>query len=167
MRMWAMPSRGAADHLWPSPAPSCIGVGRIIRDTLSTSEDATLSTDPAPTGDAFLEPGSATFEDFLRLDMRVGRVLDAQPLTGAHKPAYRLDIDFGPGGRLQSSAQLTRSYPDPASLVGRLVVAVVNFPPRRVAGFRSEVLVLGALAPDGEVPLLSVDERAELGQRIG
>ena len=115
----------------------------------------------------FLEPGSARIEDFDQLDLRVGRVVSASPLEGAHKPAYRLVIDFGPGGRKQSSAQLTRTYPDASRLVGRLVVAVVNFPPRRVAGFRSEVLVLGALAPDGEVPLLSVDEGARPGQRIG
>jgi tRNA-binding protein len=62
---------------------------------------------------------------------------------------------------------LTRSYPDAAALVGRLVVAVVNLPPRRVAGYRSEVLVLGALGPDGQIPLLAPDEGAEPGQRIG
>jgi tRNA-binding protein len=115
----------------------------------------------------FLEPGSATIEDFDRLDLRVGRIVSANPLEGARRPAYRLEIDFGPGGLKQSSAQLTRTYPDPSVLVGRLVAAVVNFPPRRVAGFRSEVLVLGALAPDGEIPLLSVDGSARPGQRIG
>jgi tRNA-binding protein len=76
-------------------------------------------------------------------------------------------IDFGPGGIRQSSAQLTQTYPHPSALIGRLVVAVVNFPARRVAGFRSEVLVLGALAPDGEIPLLGVDDGAAPGQRIG
>lgn len=118
---------------------------------------------PAP----FAEPGSATVEDFERLDLRVGRILAAEPLEGARVPAYRLHLDFGTGGQKQSSAQITRTYPDPAALVGRLVVAVVNFPPRRVAGFRSEVLVLGALAPAGQIPLLGVDEGAEPGQRIG
>ena len=116
---------------------------------------------------AFAPAGSATIEDFERLDLRVARVLSAEPLAGARVPAYKLRLDFGPGGQKQSSAQLARTYPDPASLVGRLVIAVVNLPPRRVAGFRSEVLVLGALAPAGQIPLLGVDEGAEPGQRIG
>lgn len=115
----------------------------------------------------FLAPGSATMDDFEGLDIRVGRIVEAAPLPGARKPAYRLRVDFGAGGLRSSSAQLTRSYPDPAVLVGRLVVAVVNFPPRRVAGFVSEILVLGAIAPDGRVPLLGVDEGAEPGQRVG
>jgi tRNA-binding protein len=114
-----------------------------------------------------LEPGSASVEDLVRLDLRVGRVVSAAPLEGARKPAYRLEIDFGPGGLKQSSAQLTVSYPDPSVLIGRLVVAAVNLPARRVAGFRSDVLVLGALAPSGRVPLLGVDDGAEPGQRIG
>lgn len=122
-----------------------------------------MPTDQTP----FLEPGSATIEDFERLDLRVARVLTASPLEGARRPAYRLELDLGPGGRRRSSAQLTRTYPDPSTLVGRLVVVVVNLPSRSIAGFRSEVLVLGALAPDGRVPLLGVDEGAEPGQRIG
>ncbi len=116
---------------------------------------------------AFLEAGSATIEDFERLDIRVGRILTASPLEGARKPAYKLRIDFGASGTRSSSAQLTITYPDPAVLVGRLVVAVVNFPGRRVAGFRSEVLVLGTIAPDGHIPLLSVDDGAVPGQRVG
>ena len=126
-----------------------------------------MPTDPPTTEPAFLEPGSATIEDFDRLDLRVGRIVAAAPLEGARRPAYRLEIDFGPSGHRGSSAQLTRTYPEPSALVGRLVVAVVNFPPRRVADFRSEVLVLGALAPDGQIPLLGVDAGAEPGQRIG
>lgn len=115
----------------------------------------------------FLEPGTASVEDFERLDLRIGQILSAAPLEGARKPAYRLELDFGPAGRRQSSAQLTRTYPDPSRLVGRLVVAVVNFPPRRVAGLRSEVLVLGALGPDGDIPLLTVDQGGQPGQRVG
>jgi tRNA-binding protein len=120
-------------------------------------------------GDAseFSPPGSATVGDFDRLDLRVGRVLAAEPLAGARRPAYRLRIDFGPGGERNSSAQLPATYPDPGVLVGRLVIAVVNFPPRRVAGFLSEVLVLGALPADGRIPLLSVDEGASPGDPIG
>ena len=113
------------------------------------------------------EPGTATIEDFDKLDIRVGRVLEAAPLEGANKPAYRLLLDFGDGETRQSSAQLVATYPDPGVLVGRLVVAVVNFPPRRVAGWRSDVLVLGALPEDGKIPLLTVDAGAKPGDRIG
>ena len=112
-------------------------------------------------------PGSATIEDFDRLDIRVGRIVETAPLDGARKPAYRLLIDFGDGETRQSSAQLVATYPDPSVLVGRLVVAVVNFAPRRVAGFRSDVLVLGALPADGRIPLLSLDPGAQPGDRIG
>lgn len=126
-----------------------------------------MPTDRPTDAPPFLEPGSATISDFERLDLRVGRIISAAPLEGARRPAYRLEIDFGPGGRRASSAQLTATYPDPALLVGRLVIAVVNFPPRRVAGFRSEVLVLGALAAGGAIPLVGVDEGAQPGQRIG
>lgn len=118
-------------------------------------------------GRPFMEPGSATIDDLERLDIRIGRILEAGPLKGARKPAYALRIDFGAAGHRSSTAQLVRTYPDPAVLVGRLVVAVVNFPKRRVAGFGSEVLVLGALAPDGHIPLLGVDAGAEPGQRVG
>jgi tRNA-binding protein len=118
-------------------------------------------------GREFSPPGSATVEGFERLDLRVGRVLSAEPLVGARRPAYRLRIDFGPGGERSSSAQLPATYPDPGALVGRLVIAVVNFPPRRVAGFLSEVLVLGALPADGRIPLLSVDDGASPGDPIG
>jgi tRNA-binding protein len=115
----------------------------------------------------FQPPGSATIDDFRRIDMRVGRIVDARPLEGARKPAYALEIDLGPGGRRRSSAQLSATYRDPGALVGRLVIAVVNFPPRRVAGLDSEVLVLGALPADGRIPLLSVDEGAQPGDPIG
>lgn len=115
----------------------------------------------------FKPPGSATIDDFTRLDMRVGRVVDAAPLEGARRPAYRLVVDFGPHGRRRSSAQLVATYPDPAALIGRLVIAVVNFAPRRIAGFASEVLVLGALPADGRIPLLGVDEGARPGDPVG
>ncbi|HEX6473489.1 MAG TPA: tRNA-binding protein [Candidatus Limnocylindria bacterium] len=108
------------------------------------------------------------FDDFDRVDMRVGRVLSADPFPEARKPSYKLRIDFGPDlGERVSSAQLTVTYPDPAALVGRQVVAVVNFPPRRIAGFASEVLVLGAMGDDGNVWLLCPEPDAPLGSRIG
>ena len=115
----------------------------------------------------FMPAGSAEMADFERIDMRVGRIVTAEPFPAARKPAYRLTIDFGPAGMRSSSAQLPGTYPDPAVLVGRLVIAVVNFAPRTIAGFQSEVLVLGALPPDGSIPLLSVDEGAAPGDRIG
>ncbi|HEX6140740.1 MAG TPA: tRNA-binding protein [Candidatus Limnocylindria bacterium] len=108
------------------------------------------------------------FDDFARVDMRVGRITAAEPFPAARKPSYRLRIDFGPElGERVSSAQLTVTYPDPAALVGREVVAVVNFPPRHIAGFASQVLVLGAMGDDGNVWLLQPDPAAPLGSRIG
>jgi tRNA-binding protein len=115
----------------------------------------------------FLPPGSTSIDDFAKLDLRVGRVMEVRPFPEARKPAYQLLIDFGAAGRRRSSAQLPATYPDPATLVGRLVIAVVNFPPRRIASFTSEVLVLGALPADGSIPLLSVDEGASPGDRVG
>lgn len=125
------------------------------------------SSSPQPASPAFQEPGSAAIDDFHRIDMRVGRIVEADPFPEAHKPSYRLTIDFGPGGLRQSSAQLVGTYPDPAALIGRLIVGVVNFPVRRIAGFSSQVLVLGALPPNGRIPLLSVDEGAAPGDPIG
>jgi tRNA-binding protein len=107
------------------------------------------------------------FDDFQKVDMRVGRIVAAEPFPEARKPAYRLRIDFGELGERASSAQLTLTYPDPAVLVGRQVVAVVNFPPRRIAGFASEVLVLGAMGDGGEVHLLAPDPACPEGLRIG
>lgn len=111
------------------------------------------------------------FEDFTRVEMRVGRVVEALPFPEARKPSYRLRIDFGPSiGERVSSAQLTVTYPDPGALVGRQVVAVVNFPPRRIAGLASEVLLLGAMGEaddEGEVWLLAPSPEAPLGTRIG
>ncbi|MGY4706477.1 tRNA-binding protein [Candidatus Bipolaricaulota sp. J31] len=107
----------------------------------------------------------ARYEDFLRLDIRVGKVIAAEPFPEARVPAYKLTIDFGPLGIKRSSAQITRLY-RPEELVGRLVVAVVNFPPKRIAGFSSEVLVLGAVFDGGKVSLLSPDHEVPLGSKI-
>ncbi|MFI5250244.1 MAG: tRNA-binding protein [Gemmatimonadales bacterium] len=109
----------------------------------------------------------ATIEEFGALDIRVGTVVDAAPFPEARKPAIRLVIDFGGEiGRLQSSAQLTKHYV-PGELVGRQVVAVVNFPPRRIAGYRSDVLVLGAMPASDDVILLAVERPVANGTRIG
>ena len=98
--------------------------------------------------------------------MRVGRVTEAQEFPEARRPAYRLWIDFGPLGVKRSSAQITHRY-RPADLIGRLVVAVVNFPPRQIGPFLSEVLVLGAYDEAGEVILLHPDQAVAPGAKIG
>jgi tRNA-binding protein len=103
--------------------------------------------------------------DFERVDMRVGRVLEAEPFPEARKPAYKLRIDFGPLGILRSSAQLTVHY-RADELRGRLVVAVVNFPPRQIGPVRSEVLVLGVPDPNGAVVLLEPTIDVPLGGRV-
>lgn len=108
------------------------------------------------------------FDDFARVEMRVGTILSAERFPEARKPAYKLRIDFGPQlGTRDSSAQLTVTYPDREALVGRQVVAVLNFAARRIAGFASEVLVLGAMGDGGEVHLLAPDPRSPDGLRIG
>lgn len=109
----------------------------------------------------------ATIKDFLKLDIRVGRVLEARPLEGARKPAYRLQIDFGPElGNFQSCAQITEAYTT-GELEGRLVLAVVNFPPRLVAGAHSEVLVLGVYSQGGGGPVILVGPDPEGNVRPG
>ena len=104
--------------------------------------------------------------DFERVDMRVGVVVDAQPFPEARRPALKLWIDFGPLGVKRSSAQITGRYA-PAELVGRRVVAVVNFPPKRIGPFVSEVLVLGAYDEAGHVILLRPDFDVTPGSKIG
>jgi tRNA-binding protein len=110
--------------------------------------------------------GEIEFAQFAEVDMRVGRVLSVEPFPQARKPAWKLTIDFGPDvGIKRSSAQITH-YPR-EELEDTLVVAVVNFPPRQIGPFRSEVLVLGALDDTEGVVLLRPDRGAEPGSRIG
>jgi tRNA-binding protein len=104
-------------------------------------------------------------EAFGTLDLRVGRILTAEPLAGARKPAYRLSVDLGPLGRKASSAQITDLYAL-EDLVGRLVVCAVNLGVRRIAGFESEVLVLGLPDEAGRVVLLAVEREVPLGGRV-
>jgi tRNA-binding protein len=110
-------------------------------------------------------PVDATIDDFQRLEMRVGKILEVADMPAARKPSYRLTIDFGPLGMRTSVAAAKTDYAKEA-LLGRQVVCVLNLPPRRVAGVRSEVLVLAATEADGTLRLLQPDRLAELGSRI-
>lgn len=107
-----------------------------------------------------------TFEDFLKVDIRVGTVVEARPFPEARKPAFQLIIDFGPAiGLKKSSAQITRNY-RLEELVGRQVAAVVNFPPRQIGPMMSEVLTLGFPDGDGEVMLFAPDRKVPNGWRL-
>ena len=107
-----------------------------------------------------------SWEDFEKVDVRAGTVVEAEPFPEARKPSIKLTVDFGPEvGTRKTSAQLTALY-EPEGLVGRQVVAVVNFPPKRIAGFKSEVLVLGVPDEGGEVVLLSPDYDVPPGGRM-
>ena len=107
-----------------------------------------------------------SWSDFERVDMRVGTIVRAEPFPEARKPAYKLWIDLGALGERRSSARITDRY-RPEELVGRQVVCVVNFPPKRIGPFVSEVLVLGAYAENDHVVLLRPDQAVTLGSRIG
>ncbi|NNJ25102.1 tRNA-binding protein [Alienimonas chondri] len=121
-----------------------------------TTERATTAEPPAK--------AEASVEQFAALDLRVGTILSASPNPKARQPAYVLRIDFGPLGERLSSAQITDRY-NAEALVGRQVAAVVNFPPKRIAGIKSEVLVLGAV-PEGGVMLLGLERRVPDGTAI-
>ncbi|WP_055118091.1 tRNA-binding protein [Roseibium album] len=107
-----------------------------------------------------------SFDDFLKVDVRVGKVVEAEEFPEARKPAYKMRIDFGPDiGIKKTSAQITKHY-TPESLVGKLVMAVVNFPPRQIGPVRSEVLTLGVPDDEGEVVLLTPDKDVPIGGRL-
>ncbi|MDO4973718.1 MAG: tRNA-binding protein [Eubacteriales bacterium] len=108
----------------------------------------------------------AEFSDFLKLDIRVGTITAAKVFPKARKPAYQLELDFGPEiGSKKSSAQITDHY-RPEELVGKQVLAVVNFPPRQIADFMSEVLVLGTYS-EGGVILITPDKPVKNGDKLG
>ena len=103
-----------------------------------------------------------TYDDFLKVDIRVGRIVQVDDFPKAKKPAYKLRIDFGALGVKSSSAQLVKHY-QKADLLGKLVLAVVNFPPRQIAEFFSEVLTLGVIVGEGDVVLVHPDRDVPLG----
>lgn len=107
-----------------------------------------------------------SFDDFLRVDIRLGRIVEVRPFPAARKPAYQLEVDFGPEiGRRRSSAQLTHRY-QLAELLGRQVLAVVNLPPRQIGTFLSEVLILGVPDENGDVVLIEPATDVPLGGRV-
>lgn len=108
---------------------------------------------------------TAAIEDFMKLDLRIGTIVRAEAFPEARKPAIKLAVDFGELGVKASSAQITNRY-TPEQLIGKQVVAVVNFPPRRIAGFVSEVLVLGGVPEEGDVILLAPDQTAPNGTPV-
>ena len=108
---------------------------------------------------------SIAFEDFLKVDIRVGRIVDVQDFPEARNPSYRLRIDLGPLGTKTSSAAI-RPWYTKEELMGRAIVAITNFPPKQIGPFRSDVLCLGAVQADGRVVLLRPDEEGELGARV-
>ena len=109
---------------------------------------------------------SISWADFEKIDMRVGTILHAEIFTEAKKPAYKLQIDFGPLGIKKSSAQITKFY-QPENLIGKQIIAVVNFPPKQIGPFMSECLVMGAVDDDSGVTLLSTSLKSENGLRVG
>ena len=107
-----------------------------------------------------------SWDDFAKVDIRVGRIVQVDDFLKARKPAYQLRIDFGELGVKTSSAQITKHY-DKTHLAGKLVLAVVNFPPRQIANFFSEVLTLGVVLGDGDIVLVHPERDVPLGSRIG
>lgn len=111
-------------------------------------------------------PENINWEDFEKLDIRVGTILSVLAFPEARKPAYKLEIDFGPLGIKKSSAQITALY-ELANLSGKQVIAIINFPPKNIAGFNSECLVLGVYTDEGRVVLLEPGMKVKNGDKIG
>lgn len=115
-----------------------------------------------------MEPTSQkiNWDDFSKIEMRVGTIIHAELFKEAKKPAYKLVVDFGEYGTRKTSAQITILY-KAEEIIGKQVIAVLNFPPKQIANFLSECLILGSIGDEGEVTLLTTDKSAGNGQRIG
>ncbi|TKV70528.1 tRNA-binding protein [Rhizobium sp. AU243] len=111
-----------------------------------------------------MEKNQIVYDDFARVDIRIGRVVTVLPFERARHPAYKVEVDFGALGRKWSSAQITSYAAD--DLVGRLVSCVVNMPPRNIAGFQSEILILGARNEAGEVKILTPSHDVGIGETV-
>lgn len=111
-----------------------------------------------------MEKEKIEYPDFAKIEMRVGKIVDVKPFTRARNPSYKVEVDFGAHGTKWSSAQIT-SYSE-EELTGKLVVCVVNMPPRNIAGFQSEILIMGAPNSDGKTMLLTPDDGAIVGAEI-
>ncbi|KSV75474.1 molecular chaperone [Sinorhizobium sp. GW3] len=111
-----------------------------------------------------MEKAQIVYDDFAKVDIRVGRVVNVQPFERARNPSYKVEVDFGELGRKWSSAQIT-SYSE-QELIGRAVACVVNMPPRNIAGFQSEILILGARNAEGEVKLLAPPAEIAAGETV-
>lgn len=107
-----------------------------------------------------------TWNDFTKIEMRVGTIIQAEVFTAARKPAYKLVVDFGDYGTRKTSAQITDLY-QPETLIGKQVIAVINFPPKQIATFMSECLVLGTVGANNVITLLTPEQETENGLRIG
>ncbi|MER9138914.1 tRNA-binding protein [Mesorhizobium sp. M0830] len=111
-----------------------------------------------------MEKAQIVYDDFAKVEIRIGRVLAVLPFERARHPAYKVEVDFGPFGRKWSSAQITSYKAD--DLIGQLVACVVNMPPRNIAGFNSEILILGARDTAGEVKVLTPTHNIQVGEAV-
>ena len=134
----------------------------LFRTWLTSGEDTCDFPRPVNQG---WNVDQITWDDFTKVEIRVGRITEASDFPNARKPAYRLKIDFGELGVKSSSAQITTHYRR-EELVGRQVLAVVNFPPRQIANFFSEVLTLGVVQGEGDIVLIGPDREVPLGLRV-
>lgn len=112
-----------------------------------------------------MEDMNLSWTDFMKVEMRVGTILSAEVFKKARKPAYKLEVDFGPLGMRKTSAQITENY-TPEGLKGMQVIAVVNFPPKQIANMMSECLVLGSVSENGSVVLLKPEQTVNNGDRV-
>lgn len=107
-----------------------------------------------------------TWDDFMKVEMRIGTIISAEEFKEARSPAYKMIIDFGEFGKRKTSAQITALY-EPKDIIGRQVIAVINFPPKQIANIMSECLVLGGVDENKEVTLLAPERKVENGTRVG